>query len=194
MKIGFAALCLTILGTPSGTAFVPRSLSQQTVSGVSVVSLPSKHDSSFSMQMAVTETDKDSDASKKSTTPFENTGAFAWMKPYLQAMGFTQGKTLYGALPLPAGFLDKPSSPSSSTAASSSNQQYEINDLQNIGIDERARRDQVGDVMLAASVLYGTWASLWADHGGSMGHVLRGGLALPLFFAVGFKLSAKEGL
>jgi hypothetical protein len=122
-------------------------------------------------------------------TDFSNDGAFAWMLPYMEVIGWKPGKMLYGALPVD---VDASAVVPAETAAARRNAAAET--LQNIGTDERARRDQLGNVFVAASLVYATWASLLADEGGLTGHVLRLCLAVPLFLAVGLKVSAQEGL
>jgi hypothetical protein len=48
--------------------------------------------------------------------------------------------------------------------------------------------------MWALSAAYVGWASLIADDGGLSGHILRFLSVIPLFLAVGYKLSAETGL
>ena len=114
------------------------------------------------------------------------------MLPYLEVFGYAPGKTLYGAVPLANTNTDTttPLSPAESNAL----RQVATDKLQNIGASERARRDAAGQALTALTVAYTLWAALVADDGGTLGHVVRGGVGLPLFFALGLKLSAEEGL
>ena len=120
------------------------------------------------------------------------------MQPYLNLIGFVPGNTLMGAVPIKAdrnnnnNNNNKNNNIDKSQAAALRQQAAQA--LQNIGPEERARRDQVGNAMLAVSAVYITWATLIADDGGTSGHVLRALAALPLFFAAGYKLSAQQGL
>ena len=125
---------------------------------------------------------------QKDTQVFTNDGLFAWMQPYLKIMGFVEGKTLVGAVPMSTNNNKR------DAAQSAALRRQAADALQNIGDEERARRDTLGNVLVGLSLVYATWASLLADDGGLTGHVLRALLALPLFLAVGFKLSAQQGL
>ena len=120
---------------------------------------------------------------------FQNDGPFAWMQPFLNTLGFVEGSTLKGAVPTKSDGKDRVSE-----AEASDRRKEAADNLQNIGQDERDRRDRIGNIMLVVSAMYTVWASLIADDGGLTGHALRALLALPLFFATGFKLSAQEGL
>lgn len=121
---------------------------------------------------------------------FQNNGIFAWMVPYLKKMGIQEGKTLmYGPL---AFDLDEATKTSMEQAQKL--RELAAESLVNIGPAERERRNQAGTVMLALSAIYISWATLFADDGGIGGHILRFLGAIPLFFAVGYKVSAKRGL
>lgn len=153
----------------------------------------------LSLQMSSTletETENDETATVVAPAPagpavFENNGLFSWMQPYLNLFGFVPGNTLVGAVPIKTDGRNNNNIDQSHAAAL---RQQAAQALQNIGPEERARRDQVGNAMLAVSAVYVTWATLLADDGGTSGHVLRALAALPLFFAAGFKLSAQQGL
>lgn len=127
---------------------------------------------------------------------FENDGPFAWLLPYMDAIGFKQGNSVQGGIPSNSDNSKKQGGGGGglSEAEGASRRQQASEDLQNIGPEERERRDRNGDVMIAVSVAYATWAGLIADDGGLTGHLLRALLALPLFLAVGLKLSAQTGL
>jgi len=122
---------------------------------------------------------------------FVNKGPMAWMDPYLDLMGIEPGKKLnYG--PLFPQSVDE--SDRVSTEEQEADRQRAARDLVNINQDERDRRAQASKLMAAVSVGYIFWASVIADDGGISGHLLRLASALPLFFAVGYKLSADTGL
>lgn len=72
--------------------------------------------------------------------------------------------------------------------------QQAAQDLVNIGVEERQRRDRASSIVGALSVAYIGWASIVADDGGVNGHLLRFLSVIPVFFAVGYKLSAETGL
>jgi hypothetical protein len=128
-------------------------------------------------------------ATEASAPDFRNDGAFAWMLPYMEVIGWKPGQTLYGAMPINT---DDTVVVPPATAAARRDAAAEA--LQNIGSDERARRAQLGTAFGAVALVYATWATLGADGGGLTGHLLRFGVAVPLFLAVGFKVSAEEGL
>eukprot|EP00977_Amphora_coffeiformis_P021289 scaffold9134_cov170-Amphora_coffeaeformis.AAC.13 len=111
------------------------------------------------------------------------------MQPFLNTMGFVEGSTLKGAVPMKTDDVKRVGD-----AEATARRQEAADNLQNIGQEERDRRDQIGNIMIAVSAVYVVWASLIADDGGFTGHALRALLAVPLFFATGFKLSAREGL
>ena len=138
------------------------------------------------------ETTGDNNNNASPSKEFQNDGPFAWMLPYMSTMGFVQGNTLMGAIPM------KPDSNSNNNMVTeteaAARRQEAAASLQNIGPEERQRRDRNGNIMIALSATYVTWASFLADDGGVTGHVLRAFLAMPLFLAVGLKLSAQEGL
>jgi hypothetical protein len=121
---------------------------------------------------------------------FVNDGPLAWMTTYLDQFGLKEGKSVFfGALA-----IDVDDSKRSSQEEAAALRQKSAQDLTNIGMDERERRDKAGNVMWAVSAAYVVWASLIADDGGLSGHFLRFLSVIPLFLAVGYKLSAKTGL
>ena len=125
---------------------------------------------------------------------FVNDGPFAWMQPFLDIIGFVPGNTMVGAVPINATASATTSQNKLDETQWAARRQQATEALQNIGPAERERRDQVGNVFLVLSAVYATWASLLADHGGWTGHVLRALLSVPLTMAVGYKLSAQQGL
>jgi hypothetical protein len=121
---------------------------------------------------------------------FVNDGPLAWMTTYLDKFGLKEGKSVFfGALT-----IDVDESKRSSEEEATALRQKSAQDLTNIGMDERDRRDKAGNVMWAVSAAYVGWASLIADDGGLSGHFLRFLSVIPLFLAVGYKLSAETGL
>jgi hypothetical protein len=121
---------------------------------------------------------------------FVNDGPLAGMTTYLDKLGLKEGKSVYfGALT-----IDVDESKRNSEEEAAALRQKSAEDLTNIGMDERDRRDKAGNVMWAVSAAYVGWASLIADDGGLSGHLLRFLSVIPLFLAVGYKLSAETGL
>jgi hypothetical protein len=127
---------------------------------------------------------------EKGEGSFVNDGPLAWMQSYLELFGVKEGKSLFAG-PIP---VNVDESKKVSEAEASNRRLQASKDLTNIGMDERARRDKAGDVFRAISAVYIAWASLLADDGGFSGHLLRFASVVPVFFAVGYKLSAKTGL
>jgi hypothetical protein len=121
---------------------------------------------------------------------FENDGPLAWLQMYLEMFGLKEGKSIaYGPIPVN---IDESKRPSSDVAKKMRNDAAD--NLQNIGMDERQRRDNAANVMAVVTAVYATWVALFADHGGFDGHVLRFLTVIPLFLAYGYKLSAQTGL
>lgn len=125
--------------------------------------------------------------------PFVNDGPFSWMSQYLNKFGILQeGKMLQmDRFPFVVD-IDESSKPS---AEESSNLRREAaENLMNIGMDERKRRDNAGTFMLGAAATYAFWAAAIADDGGIMGHLIRFAVVGPLALGWGYKLSAQKGL
>lgn len=66
--------------------------------------------------------------------------------------------------------------------------------MTNIGLDERERRNKLGNILLTVSFVYAIISSLFWDDGMIAGHIVKLGV-LP-FFALGrsLKLSSELGL
>jgi hypothetical protein len=126
----------------------------------------------------------------KEKKAFVNDGPLAGLSPYLDKLGLKEGKSVFmGALA-----IDVDESKRNSEEEAAALRQKSAQDLTNIGMDERERRDKAGNVMWAVSAVYVAWASLIADDGGLSGHFLRFLSVIPLFLADGYKVSAKTGL
>jgi hypothetical protein len=120
---------------------------------------------------------------------FVNDGPMAWMEPYLQRMGIEEGKAIaYGPIAVD---VDEANRPPPQVAELLRNEAAQ--NLVNINVQERQRRDVAGTLAWYATVSYATWAAVLADDGGWGGHVLRFVTVIPLFLAVGYKRSAKTG-
>jgi hypothetical protein len=121
---------------------------------------------------------------------YQNDGPFAFMQSALELGGLTsEGKSIY------YGVFTKDSDPRVNSPEEAERlRQRAAERLTNIDDAERNRRDQAGNAMTILSAIYVLWASLIADDGGVGGHILRMVAALPIFLAVGYKKSAKEGL
>ena len=125
---------------------------------------------------------------------YQNDGLFSFMRPFLEIGGLVEeGKRINLGGLNPLALTTEANTEATSEDAAKLRQQAAEN-LTNIDDAERARRDQAGDVMIKASVIYVLWASLIADDGDFSGHVLRFLAVLPIFLAYGLKESAKSGL
>lgn len=124
------------------------------------------------------------------SSSYQNDGPFAFMQSFLELGGLTkEGKSIYfGALTIDANTDATPPEEAAKL------RQLATDNLTNIGDEERARRDQAGDVMTVLSAIYIFWASVIADDGGLGGHILRMVASFPIFLAYGYKESAKSGL
>lgn len=134
--------------------------------------------------------DDDMTTTTKATTnqeAFKNEGPFSFMTNFLFL--HEDGKSMAYAIPMDA----DPNQKASPEEVAQQKKDYSAN-LMNIGLEERDRRRNAGDLFTILTGVYIVWASLIADQGEFQGHVLRFLSFLPLFFASGFQLSADEGL
>jgi hypothetical protein len=121
---------------------------------------------------------------------FINNGPLAWMNTYLDLFGVREGKSMfYGPIP-----IDVDDSKRVSEEEAAALRKNAAKNLENIGNDERQRRTFAGNIFAAVTAAYVVWAALVADNGAIEGHLLRFLSILPLFFTVGYKLSAETGL
>jgi hypothetical protein len=121
---------------------------------------------------------------------FVNDGPFSWMSFYLDFAGIREGKSIaFGPIPTD---IDESKRPTEAEALKL--REGAARNMQNIGQDERDRRGMVARAMGIVTFLYVVWASLVLDDGGSSGHFFRFLSIIPLFLAVGFKMSADTGL
>jgi hypothetical protein len=122
--------------------------------------------------------------------PFVNDGPFAFMSLYLDFVGVQEGKSIaFGPIPVT---IDESKRQSEADALNS--REKAARELQNLGMDERDRRSQLANVMGVISFVYVVMASSILDDGGYSGHFFRFLSIIPLFPAVGFKLSSETGL
>ena len=130
------------------------------------------------------------DGENEKVEGFENDGMFSWMIPFMDMMGMVDGKVLkYGLL------TTDPPETSSWTPQDMAGLHNEAREkMTNIGIKERQRRDQIGNILIPLTVAYATLVCLFLDDGSLVGTLTRFGIVLPLFFARGYKLSAQTGL
>ena len=123
---------------------------------------------------------------------FENDGMFSWMIPFMGMMGMDDGKVLkYGILTSePSDEGRESSSPEEVMAA----REQAMNKMTNIGMKERRRRDQVGNILIPLTAGYAVVSALLLDDGTIVGRLARFAIVLPLFLTRGYKLSAETGL
>jgi hypothetical protein len=178
-----AALATAAEGFRASSVRPARPLARRSATHMRLLARPAPADDEAKAAVAT------ASAATQAATDFRNDGAFAWMLPYMEVIGWKPGQTLYGAMPVhtDATVVVPP-------AAVAARRDAAAEALQNIGSDERARRAQLGTAFAAVALVYATWASLLADDGGLTGHLLRLGLVVPLFLAEGFQVSAEEGL
>lgn len=120
---------------------------------------------------------------------FVNDGIFAWMVPYLTAIGIQPGKTIqYGPIAFPTNTTAVP------LDLVEQRRMQATMELINIGPEERKRRQQASRIMYFVTGLYLLWSTFLGDDGTWMGHVVRMGTVLPLFLAYGYQKSATTGL
>jgi hypothetical protein len=123
------------------------------------------------------------------------------MPAFFGALGIREGRSLYYG---PIGVGGLPAAPAargedgaargpSAAAAAKARRRAAAAELVNIGPEERLRRDRAGNVMAYATVAYAAYSAVFGDSGDLTGHLLRFLVAVPLFFAVGYKQSASEG-
>lgn len=124
---------------------------------------------------------------KQEDAVFVNDGPFSFMEPYLDTIGFKQGRQIVGAIPQEANVF------MTDEEAERRRLQAEM-EMVNISMEERQRRKDIGKVAAYVSALYIGWATLIGDQGDLFGHLLRFASCIPLFFAWGFYVSGKQGL
>lgn len=123
------------------------------------------------------------------SSSYQNDGPFGFLQQFLEIGGLTkEGKSIY------FGAFTKDATNATPPEEAAQLRQTAAESLTNIGDEERARRDQAGDIMTVVSAIYILWATLIADDGGFSGHVVRMAAAMPIFLAYGYKESAKSGL
>lgn len=117
--------------------------------------------------------------SNKNDDKFENDGLFAWMQPYLDLFGFVEGNTVYYG---PGVAVDPSNIPSEEEQARLRKEAVE--NMMNIGMGERERRRQGGEIATKVAIGYAIVSSIFLDDGSFEGHFVRLGLALVrlLFF------------
>jgi len=129
----------------------------------------------------------------KNITPnrkiFVNDGLFSWMQPFLDMFGFVEGNTVYYG---PGVAVDESNFPSLQEQFARRNEASE--NMMNIGMEERERRREGGEIAYKATIAYALFSSLLLDDGSLSGHFVRFAIALPLFFAIGYTKSADSGL
>jgi hypothetical protein len=176
--------CVALLGLCCSTsAFAPvRPLSRATSASPGAVALRMSTPPSNEASMR---------AKDQETTGFQNDGPFGWMGMYMDMFGMSEGKVIkYGFLSSDPD-TDSPPPTSKEQAAA---RQKAIDNMTNIGTEERQRRDEVGDIVTRLTVAYAVVSSLFLDDGSLGGHLARFAIVLPIFLARGYKLSAETGL
>jgi hypothetical protein len=128
-------------------------------------------------------TDTKQDATKET---FVNDGLFSFMQNFLTL--HEDGKSMAYGIPVAA----DESRRSSPEKVAAEREEY-AKKLMNIGMEERERRRNAGETFQVVTAVYICWAAL-IDQGDFTGHILRFLVVLPLFFAVGYRLSADEGI
>ena len=114
-----------------------------------------------------------SSPSSSSSSSFKNDGLFSWMQPYLDAFGFVEGNTVYYG---PGIAVDPTKFPSTKEQERLRNQAKE--NMINIGMEERERRREGGNIATKVAIVYAIVSSIFLDDGSLGGHFVRLGLAL----------------
>lgn len=128
-----------------------------------------------------------------SSEEFQNDGLFGWMGMYLDMLGMEEGKVpKFGFL---ASDPDVDDTTPTNDAEAAASRQNAVDNMTNIGMQERERRDKAGDVAVLVTVAYAIVSSLFLDDGSLFGgHLVRFAIVVPLFLAMGYKKSAETGL
>jgi hypothetical protein len=133
-------------------------------------------------------------------TNFKNDGLFSWMKPFLDLFGYVEGNTVYNGVGVS---MDKSNSSNSDNSDIEDIPSLEVQierrkeaeeNMMNIGMVERMRRGQAGEIAYKAVFGYGILSSIFLDDGSIGGSLARFAIILPLFFATGYTKSAETGL
>jgi len=180
-------LCFTAaLLLQSSNAFVPRVPANVPVSVAKRMAIVAEADSKESLEEKSTLMD---DGKAFEAKPFENNTLFSWLVPYLTLFGMKEGNTMYGVLPVA---VDEDQRVGTEEAARRRAQAAV--EFVNIGMEERERRDKMGDVFAVVTTVYVIWAALIGDDGDLQGHIFKFLSFIPFLFAIGLKLSSKAGL
>ncbi len=112
-------------------------------------------------------------AAKTTTEQFKNDGLFSWMQPYLDLFGFVEGNTVYYG---PGVAVDPTKVPSKEEQERL--RQEAMENMMNIGVDERERRREAGKIATMVAIGYALLSSIVLDDGTLEGHFVRLGVAL----------------
>ena len=105
---------------------------------------------------------------------FVNDGFFSWMQPFLNNFGYVEGKSVY--LGGPGSIVEKSNFPSTEEQEILRNEARE--NMMNIGMEERERRRDAGQVAYKVVIGYAIFSSLFLDDGSIGGHLARFTIAL----------------
>ncbi len=120
---------------------------------------------------------------------FENDGLFFFMQPFLSVIGFREGRsTFYGPT------IEVKASDYPSDEEQAARREEAKATMTNINQDERDRRRYGGGIAYKIAIAYALVSSLFLDDGSLSGSLARFGIVLPLFFGVGYTMSADKGL
>lgn len=105
---------------------------------------------------------------------FVNDGFFSWMQPFLNNFGYVEGKSVY--LGGPGSIVEKSNFPSTEEQERLRKEARE--NMMNIGVEERERRRDAGQVAYKVVIGYAILSSLFLDDGSVGGHLARFAIAL----------------
>jgi len=129
-------------------------------------------------------------SSSTNSDTFVNDGPLAGFPAALELIGLTEGKSI--AFGMFSKEVDNEMFVSEEEAIK--RRANAAAELVNIDMEERYRRKQAGDFLTVVSAVYILWATLIADDGGFVGHLIRAASFFPVFFAYAYKQSAKLGV
>lgn len=131
-----------------------------------------------------------SSSTRTSSDIFVNDGPLAGFPAALELIGLTEGKSI--AFGMFSKEVDHGQVVSEDEAIK--RRANAAAELVNIDMEERYRRKQAGDILTVVAAVYILWATLIADDGGLLGHLIRAVSFFPVFFAYAYKQSAKLGV
>ena len=177
----YTALTIGLMSATSSTDAFTIPTKNQRIPSSSLLRQPRTHPSFTLSELRSTTTDEIETTTTTTTIntkkdekqTFTNDGLFAWMQPYLDLFGFVEGNTVYYG---PGVAVDESKFPSKEEQQRLREEAEE--NMMNIGLEERERRRQAGDIAYKVVFAYAILSSIFLDDGTISGNLARFAIAL----------------